>query len=79
MMRHRKISNMESSQAMDELKQHISGSEPVEHEVKDQKFESTLDHYYNKVDECQSLKDDQELFEQKVNEKIGQNSLNYFH
>lgn len=47
--------------------------------MKDQKFESTLDRYYNKVDESQSLKEDQELFEQKVNEKIGQNSLNYFH
>ena len=57
MRHHRSFSNLESTQAMDELKQHIDHEQ---YEVKDDKFESTFDRYYSKVDEH---KDDQEKFE----------------
>jgi hypothetical protein len=59
--------------------QNISGVEHEKLEKKEQKFEKTLDKYYINVDNEQSLKDDQKKFQEKVDEKICLNALNYFH
>jgi hypothetical protein len=53
--------------------------DPQRQEIKDQKFEKTLDKYYTNVDAEQNFKLDQEKFQQRLNEKISVNSLNFFH